>query len=203
MSHKFPSISVAALYVHRKGPYPELVSDWYDEHRDARSYAGSLPVVAHPPCGPWGRYAHRCKQDKSLALHALDVVRSVGGVLEHPSTSRLWAELDPIEYHGGPRYKLIEIEQYQWLHRAIKPTKLFVCCKNPWMMPVIEQYLKRPPFPDSQRPDGGRHSSQLEKLSKFQRCLTPRPLAEALVTVAAMCAPCEADMLEKLTEVKA
>lgn len=42
---------VAALYVDPRGPYPKLVAEWYDAARDARTYEGPLPVVAHPPCG--------------------------------------------------------------------------------------------------------------------------------------------------------
>ena len=43
--------TVAALYVEPDGPYSNLdgVEVW-DEARDARTYAGPHPVVAHPPC---------------------------------------------------------------------------------------------------------------------------------------------------------
>lgn len=48
---------IAALYVLPDGPYAGLegVEVW-DEARDARTYAGPWPVVAHPPCQRWGRY---------------------------------------------------------------------------------------------------------------------------------------------------
>lgn len=82
---------VVALYVDPRGPYPKLVAEWYDAARDARTYEGPLPVVAHPPCGPWGRLRHLSRHDDpALAIRAVEQVRAFGGVLEHPAYSRLW-----------------------------------------------------------------------------------------------------------------
>jgi len=82
---------VVALYVDPRGPYPKLVADWYDEKRDARTYDGPLPIVAHPPCGPWGRLRHLSRKDSpELAIRAVEQVRRWGGVLEHPEGSLLW-----------------------------------------------------------------------------------------------------------------
>ena len=179
------SYSVSALYVHPRGPYPQLVADWYDEKRDARNYQGTHPVVAHPPCGPWGRYAHKCKQDRGAALHAIDTVFEYGGVLEHPVTSQIWKLMTLTEKLPSD-CMLVDLCQYQWGHRAIKPTRLLVCCKSPHQS-IIEQILSCPPFPDAVRPKGGRHTSELEKMSKIQRCLTPPLLAHTLVRVASLC----------------
>ena len=63
---------VAVLYVDERGPYPALAEHWYDERRDATSYALSLPVVAHPPCAPWSKLARLNKYQKAEhAIHAL------------------------------------------------------------------------------------------------------------------------------------
>lgn len=51
--------TVAALYVEPDGVYASADSvELWDEARDARSYAGPHPVVAHPPCQRWGRFWH-------------------------------------------------------------------------------------------------------------------------------------------------
>jgi hypothetical protein len=51
---------VAALYIDPRGPYPKLLGTdmCWDAKRDARTYEGPWPIVAHPACGPWGRLRH-------------------------------------------------------------------------------------------------------------------------------------------------
>ena len=76
-------------------PYWSLLGpeNCWDSERDARTYPGGRPVVAHPPCRAWGRLRHLAKprhDERELAFHALDVVRSEGGVLEHPRASSFW-----------------------------------------------------------------------------------------------------------------
>lgn len=121
---------VAALFVDPRGPYPRLTAHWFDAVRDARTYAGPWPIVAHPPCGPWGRLRFLCKhQDRSLAPLAVAQVRRWGGVLEHPEHSLLWrhcrmpfpGEL-PDEF-GGRTYA---VRQVAWGHACEKPTWIYV-----------------------------------------------------------------------------
>jgi hypothetical protein len=127
--------TVAALYVDPRGPYPALVTEWYDEARDARTYAGPWPVVEHPPCGAWGQMSHLHKRDDAwCAAHAIDMVRRFGGVLEHPAWSRIFdayglprpGELP--DSHGGRTYAL---EQVAWGHPCRKPTWLYVVGVDP------------------------------------------------------------------------
>jgi hypothetical protein len=122
--------TVAALYVDRLGPYPKLEGvDCWDESRDARLYDGPHPVVAHPPCGPWGAFAHLCRdQDPGCALRAVEQVRLLGGVLEHPKGSRLWRRLHLPEPSGLPdqyRGHTVEVNQCAWGHVCSKPTWLY------------------------------------------------------------------------------
>lgn len=111
---------VAALYIDPRGPYPTMAAatlaelskfpdddgwhsstkdncwnaygiDCWDEARDARLYDGPHPIVAHPPCGPWGRLRHLYRgNEHDCAPRAVEQVRAFGGVLEHPAGSKLW-----------------------------------------------------------------------------------------------------------------
>lgn len=91
---------IAALYVERHGVYWDLdFIDAWDEQRDARMYAGTYPVIAHPPCQRWGRFWHgstrkphqfKLGDDSGCFKSALANVRRCGGVLEHPADSHAW-----------------------------------------------------------------------------------------------------------------
>jgi hypothetical protein len=93
-------IEVAALYVETGGAYFGVPGvDPWDEARDARAYQGRLPVVAHPPCQRWGRYAtgapnkpkqFRIGEDGGCFASALTSARNYGGVIEHPADSKAW-----------------------------------------------------------------------------------------------------------------
>ena len=85
---------IAALYVEPAGIYigvPDV--DPWDEARDARTYSGPHPVVAHPPCQRWGRFWHgstrkphqyKLGDDGGCFAACLTSVRQWGGLLEHP-----------------------------------------------------------------------------------------------------------------------
>jgi hypothetical protein len=128
---------VAAIFVDPRGPYPALLgaAACWDETRDARNYAGPHPVIAHPPCGPWGSLAHmkvpnraRRTQDIGCMGPAVAAVRKYGGVLEQPARSKAFAEFGmPLP---GARDKFggttIEVCQVEWGHPARKRTWLYL-----------------------------------------------------------------------------
>ncbi len=126
-------IDVAALYVDERGPYPSIPGvDCWDAARDARGYPGPLPVVAHPPCGPWGSLRHmriddaRRDADAALGPVAVAQVRAWGGVLEQPAGSRLWEHCSlPAPGARGRLEFSLEVEQVSWGHPARKRTWLF------------------------------------------------------------------------------
>ncbi|MFN2626623.1 MAG: hypothetical protein ABR520_11140 [Mycobacteriales bacterium] len=126
-----PPALVAALYVEAGGPYFRMrgVDPW-DVERDARTYAGPLPIVAHPPCGPWGCLAHLYQgAEHDCAPAAIAAAREWGGVVEHPERSRLWRALDlpepdePADLFGG---FTVAVEQCAWGHLARKRSWLYV-----------------------------------------------------------------------------
>lgn len=124
-------MKVAALYVDPKGPYPTMADvECWDESRDARAYPGPHPVVAHPPCGPWGRLRFLCKyQDASLAPVAVEQVRRFGGVLEHPAESRIFRRCQlpfPGELPDAWGGVSVRVDQVAWGHCCAKPTWLYV-----------------------------------------------------------------------------
>ena len=118
-------MTVAALYIDAKrGPYAGVpgIDPWGIE-RDATRYAGPSPVVAHPPCGAWGNYAHKCHDDGATGPVAVAQVRRWGGVLEHPRRSKLWAHCDlprPGELPDAWGGYSIEIRQCDWGARRRK-----------------------------------------------------------------------------------
>lgn len=135
--------TIAALYVETNGVYSALpgVEPW-DIRRDARSYRGPHPVVAHPPCQRWGRYWHgapnkphqyRLGEDGGCFASALTAVRNYGGVLEHPAHSKAWGYFGlncPKAGNGWARADDLggwtcQVEQGHYGHLSRKPTWLY------------------------------------------------------------------------------
>jgi len=200
---------VAALYVDVKhGPYAKLEDvDAWGVKRDATKYRGEKPVVAHPACGPWGRFWWRYTGKEGSAAHAIRAVRQVrkfGGVVEHPRNSNLWDSAeryqrsvrrsglararpkglydlpfpgDPPDRYGG---YTIEVNQVDWGHPALKPTWLYIVGVPP---------NRLPPRPPPRQPvraitTKGKARGGLRELSKSQRHVTPPAFAAWLVEVA-------------------
>lgn len=187
--------------VYRKYPDTELWT-W---GKDARSYDGPWPVIAHPPCQRWGRFWHGCPikphqfqkgADDGCFAAAIAAVRQWGGVLEHPAQSHAW------EAHRMPRpprkgwQRDIDggwscyVEQGHYGHMANKPTWLYAFgIKEPpeliWgrgeqrLHPVI---LARHGYEKARRTGmaatiGGKDKTKLREA-------TPEPFAELLLSIA-------------------
>lgn len=197
---------VAALFVAPKGVYFGLPDvDPWDARRDARTYGGPHPVVAHPPCERWGRYwggAPWQKERKTLGdddgcfAAALAAVRAFGGVLEHPEGSHAWRHFDLNCPPRGGGWVVADweggwtccVEQGSYGHRARKATWLYAKGAE---LPSL-RWGSAPG--DFVRLDEGFHSIEerkraiktgaCQRLSKNQRAATPIEFRDLLISIA-------------------
>ncbi len=176
-------VTVSALYVDtERGPYRDLVGgeNCYGVDRDARTFRGPGPVVAHPPCGPWGGLRMFCtKQDPSLAPIAVAQVRKYGGVLEHPCGSLLWRHCGmPRPFRRLPSFVgrewALQVDQVRWGHPCRKRTWLFFVGVTPRDLPPLPRSRAATHCIDSS-------SRKLPYLEKGKRHLTPSPFARWLL----------------------
>lgn len=145
------ALTVAALYVEADGVYANLpdVEVW-DEQRDARTYSGPWPVVAHPPCARWcmlasvneKRWGATIGDDGGCFAAALEAVERFGGILEHPAYTLAWSRfgLPRPGRHGWTRNFdrpgwSAEVSQSAYGHEARKRTWLYYVGDTP---PVLE-----------------------------------------------------------------
>lgn len=191
---------VAILFARGDSVYKTLEGcDVYDIERDARTFPGGSPVVAHPPCRGWGKlraFAKPRPDELALGPWAVAQVRAWGGVLEHPLSSTLWP------YCGLPApgardafggFTLV-IDQDWFGHKAEKRTKLYIVGVEPQDLPSFQLRIEEPThvLASDKRAGPGRASPRLRKgmpgwrpeVSKAEREHTPPDLARWLVSVA-------------------
>jgi len=134
-------VTVAALFVDKKGCYAGLPGvELWDEKRDARTYAGPHPVVAHPPCTRWcqliylneARWGFKRGEDEGCFESALRSVRTFGGVLEHPAYTLAWSTFGlPVPRKHGWQQGLFDdgwvchVDQGMYDHPAKKAIWLY------------------------------------------------------------------------------
>lgn len=140
-------MKIAALFVDINGIYSTFENlDLYDIKRDARSYCDNYPVVAHPPCNLWGKFAivnyvrwggdrNKPGNDKGCFESALYSVRRCGGVLEHPANSKAWDAYSLIKLEFGKWTPsdigfVTEVWQSAYGHQARKKTWLYYVGAN-------------------------------------------------------------------------
>jgi hypothetical protein len=188
---------IAALYVDPRGVYSRMPGvDPWDASRDAREYPGTDPVVAHPPCGPWGRLKHEYRGDEhDCALRAVTQVRAWGGVLEHPAHSALWrTALLPLpgELPDALGGYTTEVSQVDWGHVARKKTWLYLvgvprdlsAIRPPPREPTHWVSGYRASATRKSKGGGGTVPPGIKVCSAAQRRRTPLAFAEWLVTLA-------------------
>lgn len=154
----------------------------YDAKRDARSFTGGMPIVAHPPCRSWSAFcAHQAKPDpgeKELGPMCVEWLRKCGGVLEHPAYSRLF-DFCNLPKPGEERDGLwtAQVLQTWWESRGTQK-RTWLCFSG-----IAKTHLN---FPLTLRGQGG-DKRLWQTMPRSHRSLTSRPMAEWLVA-AARCA---------------
>ncbi len=186
------SASVAVLFARTDSVYKLLPGcDVFDIDRDARTWPGGVPVVAHPPCRAWGRlraFAKPRVDEKELSHFAVGAVRTWGGVLEHPECSSLWADAGMArpgsgrDRWGGWTFPVL---QKWWGHRADKATWLYVVGVEPAALPVVPYTMAEAVCTvASSRRRGQSGARYRPSLSKAEREHSPQAFAEWLVQLA-------------------
>ena len=127
---------IAALCVSGRSIYHHLPGvDAFDSRRDARTFKGRCPVVAHPPCRTWSKYLRQfakpldLKAEQDLARWCVATVIENGGVLEQPAGSHLWADQNLPMPNRAPRNPFlysIYVEQGWFGNPSDKPTWLLI-----------------------------------------------------------------------------
>lgn len=197
-------MTVAALFVETDGCYFGLPNvDPWDITRDARTYAGPSPVIAHPPCERWGRFAegsplkktYRAGDDDGCFESAIAAVRKFGGILEHPAHSKAWKQFDltpPAEGGWNLCGKELTgiVEQGHYGHPARKRT---------WLLLVGNMYPRELIWgPSPQRLpqrrlaergyESARRCGAVGNMSHAQRQRTPPAFRDLLISLAESCA---------------
>lgn len=198
---------VQALFVDPRGIYPKLLGPerCWDEKRDARTYDGDGPVVAHPPCQlwvnlaavNWKRYARQRPawypggNDGRCFLSALNSIASCGGVLEHPAGSHAF------KTYGIPRplrgsWQLLDWKPRPglsaWITEVSQSAYGNACRKRTWLVYCGEIA----PFElDWCDPEGTHQIGWFDRkkptVGKREASATPHDFAEELINLASWC----------------
>lgn len=168
--------------------------DVWDADRDARKWPGGYPVVAHPPCRAWGRLSHMAKprdDEKDLARWAVSQVREWGGVLEHPSASKLWVDqrLPPPGERDQWGGWTLPVHQHWFGHKAEKSTLLYIVGCEPNDAPPIPMKLGRAEYVIASSLHRSKKATWARpEVPDAEREHTPAELARWLVDTARRCA---------------
>lgn len=193
-------ITVAALYIDPRGPYPKMIGvECWDESRDARLYAGPHPIVAHPPCARWcrlakfveSRHGYPVGDDGGCFAAALAAVRRWGGVLEHPAWSIAWHRhglLRPPARGWTKSFDgewVCEVAQSAYGHDATKLTWLLLVGGAPpdttrWERPRGTKVIGHM----TRRKDGTIFRRSADRINDARAIRTPAMFAEFLVDIA-------------------
>lgn len=125
--------TIAILCADERSNYHALPGlDIYTRSRDAYTFSGRIPVIAHPPCQQWSRlkaFARENRSEKELAAFCFEQVNKNGGILEHPHGSSFF------KYIGADRKKMFSVDQSWYGFPARKRTILY--CSGVQLLPSM------------------------------------------------------------------
>jgi hypothetical protein len=196
-------VTVSALYVDPAGIYPRVLGAerCWDLARDARTYAGPDPVVAHPPCQLWvnlaavnyKRYGHLPAwypggTDGGCFAAALAAVRQWGGVLEHPANSHAFRVHDVTLKRGSAPAGWAHIGHNLWICEVWQSAYGHPARKRTWLL--YASPIGRAPFDLNWSREPGTHQvgwfdRVKPTLNKKDAMATPPAFAEMLLALAA------------------
>lgn len=162
------------------------IFDCYDVKRDAFSYTGRIPLIAHPPCRLFSRLRKLSSAnplEKKCAYFALARIRQFGGILEHPRSSTLWLNggfvLDgSVDDYGG----FLRSVNLSWFgFPAQKRTMLYFCGITPGQLPPFPINLNAITHVISSSRISGK-----KELSSSYRSLTPKLMIDYFLEVMAI-----------------
>ena len=185
-------MTVAVLFARADSVYKTLPDcDVYDIERDARTYDGPHPVVAHPPCRAWATLRNHAKpraDERNLARLSVSLVREFGGVLEHPNRTTLWKAQSLPEVGARDQYSgfTLVIDQNWFGHRAQKRTRLYVVGCDPKNVPNMPMKLGEATHTVGLW-SGRDKATCRPSIAKHEYEHTPPQLAEWLVELAKRC----------------
>lgn len=189
---------IAALFVATRGCYMQLPNvDAWDVPRDARKYEGPYPVVAHPPCDRFGRWAGpKVGEDGGCFASALESVRTFGGVIEHPEGSHAWRIyhlVTPPRSGGwisagdGIGFTCC-VEQGHYGHRARKATWLYAAHVKLPALTWGASVATIGPRP-GRDPVRERRIGAVQRMCRKERAATPIAFRDLLLSIAVTAAP--------------
>lgn len=156
--------------------------DVYCKSRDAFSYKGGVPVVAHPPCRLWGKLKGVAsvsdvdgEKERELGRFCVQQVIENGGVLEHPAGSKLFEDQGlPLGGYANEKGFTLELPQRLFGHPMVKNSWFFFAGLS------YDQIIPVRPLIHNKK------LKTIEQLSAYQRESTPLQLAEWLLVHASL-----------------
>ena len=180
---------IPVLFTEKRSTYLQKPwADCYNVKRDARTYKGSGPVIAHPPCRLWGRlrtFSTADPREKELAVWAVEQVLAKGGILEHPAGSTLWEHWNlPKPNKGSTSDSVfsISVDQSWFGHPCKKDTWLLISGTTAAHLPPITLSFS----PVTHVMETSKNTPYLPPLPKSLRSHTPSLLCDYLAEVIAV-----------------